>query len=223
MGVKTVLKKSRVLRALHRKYVVARDNRRKNKEQKRFLARAPRIMAEVQETLTESGLLFYFDMGTLLGIYRDHRFIKRDMDLDLAVYPQGEADVAALRERFAAKGFCLTFIYEGEDIGPIQDTYYKDDVRVDLCFYTRDGERDSCYLMYDETDHVGKLVRLDCSAVRAVQSVRFCDVDISIPENTELYLSERYGADWRTPDGKYKYWEGPSTTKIDNVGHSANA
>ena len=50
----------------------------------------------VQEILSETGVFFFFDMGTLLGIVREGRLLKHDMDIDIAVVVSCEEEKMTL-------------------------------------------------------------------------------------------------------------------------------
>ena len=64
-------------------------------------------VVRVQKILSETGVFFFFDMGTLLGIVREGRLLKHDMDIDIGVRLKDEEEIKALRETLISKGCVL--------------------------------------------------------------------------------------------------------------------
>jgi len=158
-------------------------------------------------------------MGTLLGMVRDGKLLKRDMDIDTGIYIDSKEGKKKFRDLLTNTGFKHKFIFSVDGIGDVLDTFYFKGIRIDVCYYEKERDRDCCYLFYGE-DGTEKVVRLYNSKIEKVVKFDFLGIMVNVPENKEKYLEERYG-NWRVPDKKYKYWEGPSTEKIDNKPHTA--
>lgn len=176
------------------------------------------VIGNVQNCLEKTKYKFFFDMGTLLGMYRDKELIKRDMDIDVAIFVSKKSEINSLCKYL--KKYCwkhrmrfLTNLY-----GIVQDTFELKGVRIDLCYYKVDGKYDKCYLLYDDNNEKNKIVELSCKHINTTRKMFFKNLLVNVPALTEQYLNDRYGANWRIPDKNYKYWEGPSTKKMPGIG-----
>ena len=181
-----------------------------------FLSR--RTIKDIQNCLEDNSHVFYFDMGTLLGIVRDKKLLKNDMDIDVAIIIDDTTRLGDIRRKMRNYGFKLKYSYYGQSIGLLQDTYYRYGIRVDVSYYRTKNDVNYCYLLYEDNGRYNKLVRLSNTIVKKTKKVLFNGVMINIPDDDILYLCERYGPNWDKPDPGYKYWEGPSAKKIDSVG-----
>lgn len=179
-----------------------------------FSIKGPSQLYRIQEIFENKNVKFFVDMGTLLGIYRDGRLIKRDMDIDMAIYLTEHEDIISFQKYMISVGCVHSLSFEADNIGIFQDTFYWKNIRVDVCYYRNEGEKDVCYLMYDDD----RIVKLVSSAVNATKLISFGKRKINAPEHTEQYLEERYGKGWRIPDKNYVYWMGPSAIPMDERG-----
>ncbi len=69
----------------------------------------------LRDIVSASGLTWWLDSGTLLGIVREGRLLPQDHDIDISVWQAGEDDVRRLRERLADAGYeVLLDYYQGE-------------------------------------------------------------------------------------------------------------
>lgn len=183
-------------------------------EEQRFAIEGPRKLKMVQELFEAYDKKFFMDMGTLLGIYRDHKLLKRDMDIDTAVYLDTDEQIADFQQYLVNHGCIHTLSFKSKSIGVFQDAFYWDGTRIDVCYYRNDGEKDACFLMYD----VDKIVKLTCTKVEKTTKIPFGGSMVNAPEDVEQYLADRYGKNWRVPDKGYLYWEGPSAYPIEERG-----
>lgn len=183
-------------------------------------------VVRVQKILSETGAFFFFDMGTLLGIVREGRLLKHDMDIDIGVRLKDEEEIKDLRETLISKGCILRFNYSIDGIGTVESSFLIGGIKFDINYYrSEEGYPDSdiCYLMYrDPEREYGKdelsVVRLVSPHIGSVVRTGFAGTEICIPENAEEYLAARYGENWRVPDRGYVYWKGPSTSPTDYTG-----
>ena len=182
------------------------------------------IIKNVQNMLTEAGYVFFFDMGTLLGIVREGRLLKHDMDIDLAVVVNSEEEKNKLKELFAKNGIMEKFRYSVDGIGIVEQSFSCRNVKFDINYYYNEGDNDVCYLMYCEIENKypdghQDVVKLVCPHIAETQTVSFQGIEINAPKNPEEYLAVRYGENWRIPDKKYIYWKGPSAVLTDYIGY----
>ena len=197
-------------------YVEARRRRNLQKE-------GLPIIKNVQNMLTQAGYVFFFDMGTLLGIVREGRLLKHDMDIDLAVVVNSEEDKLKIKELFAANGIIEKFRYTVDGIGIVEQSFSCRNVKFDINYYYTEGDKDVCYLIYrnpekEYSDEQQDVVKLVCPHIAETQTILFQVIEINAPKKPEQYLAVRYGENWRIPDKKYIYWKGPSAVLTDYIG-----
>ena len=185
------------------------------KEQTIFRLYGDEVMEKVHFVLKQSGKLFFVDAGALLGIYREGRLLKNDMDVDMCVNINDFSDIKKIRNLFTANGIQLSISYTTDKFGTIQDTFYLKGIRIDLCYYVSQGLHDIYHVLYGDDARIIKLIH---THVNKTVEFKYKKQIVLIPENRELYLIERYGDTWRIPDPIFKYWEGPNVTHEDGFG-----
>ena len=178
----------------------------------------------VQEILSETGEFFFFDMGTLLGIVREGRLLKHDMDIDIAVVVSCEEEKMTLRDALVSRGCDIRFSYSMDGFGIVEESYMKNEIKFDINYYITEGDESVCYLMFKDPDRqYGEnelsVVKLSVPAISELDKKDFNGIDINVPKNAEEYLAARYGENWRIPDKGYIYWKGPSTSPTDYLGY----
>jgi len=209
-----LLKKIEFLRYLYHRYLALYTLYERRKEQNHFVKIGEEVISHVQETLSKTPNIFFFDMGTLLGIYRDGHLLKRDMDIDVGVQISSDTEIYEIRSILLFHGFIHKFVFSTDIHGIIQDTFVYKSITVDISYYRRAGEYDYIYMLYNADD----VIKMLCRHVEGVKLYHFGKILINIPENTDQYLEDRYGNDWKIPNPKYKYWEGPSVVKVGGRG-----
>lgn len=216
--IKEKMKKNTTIVALYDLCVKPIRMIKKISHERIFVENSMFAMERVQTVLSACHCRFFFDMGTLLGIYRDGKLLKHDMDIDVAVFPRNIEEIHRIRDLFLQNDIFIEQRFVTKKRGVIQDTFDCHGVRVDIHYYRIHGEIDSCYLLYDERGKKNLVVELVCGHVNAISSLDFQGVRINVPENIEQYLIDRYGKNWMVPDGHYKYWLGPGARKCDDKG-----
>lgn len=181
---------------------------------KHFASNSEYVVSKVQETLSLSDNLFYFDFGTLLGMYRDGALLMRDMDIDVGVQIKDVSDIVNLRKLMTAHGFIHKYIFKTQEFGVIQDTFDCHDVTVDVNYYYVEGEKDITYMLYDDN----LVLKLIHTHITKTSQIPFKSVRVNAPGDVELYLIEKYGNNWKIPDPSYKYWNNPLYKKLDIKG-----
>ena len=182
---------------------------------------ATKTIAQLQDILAGTGFFFFFDMGTLLGIIRDGKLMKYDLDIDIGVKIESTDEKQKLRKILIDNGCTITFAYEVDEIGIVEESYKLNGIKFDINYYSASGGKDTCYLLYHEPHSALtrlNVVQLTCNEIRQTKDVLFQEIKVSVPIDAEKYLAERYGGNWTIPDKNYVYWKGPSALPIDNLG-----
>lgn len=179
---------------------------------------------ELQNILEKANIVFFFDMGTLLGIVREGRLLGHDLDIDIAISDNNKETINLVRSTLLNSGCRQKFLYIVDGIGIVEESYVINNIKFDINYYKTDQNHSKCYLLY--TSHGKKykdelklsVVELSCSPIADIEKISFADTKINIPQNAEHYLAERYGENWRIPDKNYIYYKGPSAKAIKNIG-----
>lgn len=220
--IKLLLRTSKYTKWLYSKlYDLWYKNKIQNK-QSHIQANGVETIKFLQNSLEKQGVNFFFDMGTLLGIIREGRLLKHDLDIDVAVFNEDEGEIAEIKNALLKLGCTHKFRYVVEDIGIVEDSYVLNNIKFDLSYYRKEDEKDICYLAYIDSeknypDNQLSTVKLSCDKIRNTKKILFEGFQINVPEKPEHYLSQRYGENWTVPDKGYVYWKGPSTTPIENI------
>ena len=177
----------------------------------------------LQDTLENSNIDFFFDMGTLLGVIREGKLLKHDMDIDIAVMYISESIRQQCIQILTQVGCIHKYAYYVDAIGIVEDSFIFNGIKFDINYYYQGNSYDVCYLGYNVPDKVYECDRLDivelrCTHIEAIKKVLFEDFYINVPREHENYLKERYGENWKIPDPNYVYWKGPSASAIQNSG-----
>ena len=194
-----------------------------NKKRRALQKNGEKTIRAIQGMLEKTGAFFFFDMGTLLGIIRVGRLLRHDMDIDVAVFIQDNAEKEQLKQALLAQGCTLRSSYQVEELGSVEDSFVCNDIKFDINYFTEVDGCDICYLMYTDPDRPlpdGQLrvVSLKTPHISELKKINFGGCMINVPKNPEAYLAARYGDNWRIPDKKYVYWKGPSTSPTDYIG-----
>lgn len=218
--LKRFLKKSALIRGLYTAFwkIKYRKSIKLQKERRDAVQKKGVSIIHLLQKALE-GEKFFFDMGTLLGIIREGRLLGHDLDIDVGVYADGAQNIERLREKLIQHGCKLMRSYRVEEIGVVEDSFLIEGVKFDLSYYYQEEGVDVVYLMYDmQKDESAKVVQLRCSPIKEIVQINFNGGDINVPKDSEKYLAERYGENWRIPDKNYIYWEGPSAKKTEYIG-----
>jgi len=190
-----------------------------------------RNLRDVARLLTEKGIFFWADQGTLLGIVRDDCLLPWDKDIDLSTWPEEFDKIVRLEEDFKRLGFYFE-VHEYKDcLFLTREVGYA----VEIARYTKEGDvavrknngpRNSrverlikrglallphaihCKLRdLGRRWHVKETIHFRTPAhhFASFRRIRFRDLELNVPAETESYLEFKYGPNWRTPIQDWNY------------------
>lgn len=146
--------------------------------------------------LYKMGLDFWLENGTLLGYYREGKFIENDTDIDLGLFDFKEGIV----EEFKKKGFELYKEYGDKKTG-LQYSLIRNGYKLDLFFFKK--KRDGYYqYVWGENKYSYKFPKF------TLKKARFYGMEFNIPHDTEKHLEAQYG-DWKEPKPEWDYINDP--------------
>lgn len=174
---------------------------------KLFSLHSMEVFAKVCNTLNLQNISYWPEFGTLLGIYRDHDFIKHDFDFDFGIHINNLDDV---RKLLISEGFEVVHEYEGINHPEIREiTFNYLGINVDFfCFNDINDNEVACYLFahYDMNrsgDYVYKIKQIDFP-VFELQRIVFKNIVVLIPKDVETHLKVSYGPSFMIPDPNFK-------------------
>jgi hypothetical protein len=204
------------------KYFIT-DYPRKRKKRKQIQSKGAETIKKLHEVLRDCNCIFHVDMGTLLGIIREGKLLGHDLDIDIAVHTANVDKINEIKKRLLNNNCIHKYRYKIEGIGIVEDSFILNNIKFDINYYLNIEGKSLCYLFYREDgkkydDNKFNAVRLSCSEIERVTKIPFMGFDVNVPIDSEKYLSERYGQNWRIPDKSYVYWKGPSAEKVNYIG-----
>ena len=194
----------------------------KKKKQKNMKKYGIKTIEFIQNILNTTGKMFFFDMGTLLGIIREGHLLKHDIDIDVGMIVNSENEKERILSLLLQNNCKLQSKYIIEELGTVEISLLMNDIKFDINYYYTDGNKSICYLMAPSKAHdefpqkiilnknEGRVIKLSVPSINEVSTTNILGPNINIPKNPEEYLANRYGINWRIPDKKYKYWRGNS-------------
>ena len=195
-------KKLKHLYAIYYKLIGQKRERQEVENKKRELQEnGGNVLVKVDEALKNTGITYFADFGTLLGLVRDNAFMKWDSDMDFGVLSddqKNEADMWNALEN-ALKNVGLrkkkTCTYDGRII---EQTYSSGVLTIDFFLHFFTENNDNVYLAYkkkgydytqDNEYHLTllKMYRFGKSEIRDFNGVK-----VSVPYKAESYLAREY-------------------------------
>ena len=214
MKVKELIKQSFFFSLYKRLHIGERVQLYKDrKKMEEFANKGDSVIKHVHKVLNQSGHLFFVDAGTLIGIYRDGHLLKRDMDVDMGIIVNSQDDILMIRKLLTDNAFELKICFKTPSNGIIQDAFDYDGIRVDMCYFIQETDATACYILYGD-----KILKMTFCKICKTRLFTYEKQEVSIPDDSEKYLEERYGMSWKVPDPYFKYWEGPCVTPVDGHG-----
>ncbi len=189
----------------------------------RFRRHGLETLVAAHRVFEEAKVPMFLTFGTLLGAYRDKRFIPYDNDLDVGV-------LASLRpgdliQRMQAAGFERTrqyYIPEFDDM-LIEEQFVYKKVQIDIFYFFKEGEDYYTYITKShETKDWREANRTDgfpvvrCYVTKGGFEKRpFLNHDFYFPSNTDKWLRDLYSDTYMTPIRNSHAWNQKSKTRIE--------
>lgn len=225
--LKRKAKKLKNLYVIYYKLIGQKRERQEVENKKRELQEnGGNVLVKVDEALKNTGITYFADFGTLLGLVRDNAFMKWDSDMDFGVLSDGkknEADMWNALEN-ALKNVGLrkkkTCTYDGRII---EQTYSRGVLTIDFFLHFFTENNDNVYLAYkkksydytqDNEYHLTllKMYRFGKSEIRDFNGIK-----VSVPYKAESYLASVYSETWRIPNPNWISEKGPAWNEIPNA------
>ena len=203
---------------------------KKLNQKRRFLHRVNQFslygnaaVASIEEALGSEGLIYFATCGTLLGLIRENRLLKRDYDLDYGVLIEKETDWQRIESCLLAKGFKMIRYFSLD--GKITEQTYRNTHGVEIDIFGHFIiEQELCFYSYDKlpevqypTEDAWSAYILKNGSYRGVKQIETSIGVISVPQNAEEYLTYNYNDDWRIPNPDFKANSGKGCYLLKNT------
>ncbi|MBD5220007.1 MAG: LicD family protein [Bacteroidales bacterium] len=177
---------------------------------KNFHKNGQSLLYEIYLICSEKNIFIWLEFGTLLGAYRENDFIKHDFDIDLGVM---FIDKNKLEEAMYNHGFELVrefTITENNELIGAEQTYSYKSVLVDIFFYHQVDQQSVKLHSFTPISGIPQYEgRADIKEIVmpffGFEKTFFKGIEVYIPKNTSVYLSQYYGKDFMIPDSNYDY------------------
>lgn len=174
-------------------------------------------LCDACDALESIDVPYWLTDGTLLGFVREGDFIGHDNDIDLGVHIKHYK--SAIDSAFKKAGFKKKFQYGDMQSGK-EYTYKRQGIKVDIFFfYDEDAITwHGAWLYQSGFFHSRWFRKFGLSKPSLIRygyrsfeldKIKIRDRSFNIPKNPELYLEQKYGADWRTPTAEWNWATSP--------------
>jgi len=161
-------------------------------------------LSDMDDELKKLHVEFFLTSGTLLGYYREGRFIEATGDIDLGCFYNPTLSFPDTLGPFTKKytigaldiGLEVTYVHTVTKIPVDIHVFYKNENGI--WFVTNQG---LC-----EQSLYNKLCRWNSSPF-GLKEITFINRTFNVPDSTEKFLEDRYGVNWNIPIS-YDYFEG---------------
>ncbi|MFQ6607383.1 MAG: LicD family protein [Fidelibacterota bacterium] len=175
---------------------------------------AVRMLEKITTIFEECGIKYVLTAGTLLGIYRENRFLPWDNDLDLRVFHEDMDKIIKAISKIKWAGYLVRVRYQHKDDPPLK----LDDIRIVKIYnrkylFTKGEVMMDCFIATRYNDqYIWSCGGFKHYTKKSVPSRYYDDLDgvvfkgkqYAVPAHIEEYLTFRYG-DWKTPQEKWDY------------------
>ena len=162
------------------------------------------ILKKAKTALDRLNIPFFLSSGTLLGYYRENKFIDHDYDIDIGIYAEDYRDQIISEMKKEGLIYYRTL---GDPINGMEMSF-----RLP---YTRLGRlaKLDLFLHYQSNDKIywfafaqwrkNKKIKYQINNFQ-LKEINFMNLNVNVPYPTEKYLEEHYGKDWRIPKKPFK-------------------
>jgi phosphorylcholine metabolism protein LicD len=158
-------------------------------------------LLECVKILKENKIHFRLTDGTILGIYRDHKLIEHDNDIDVDVIAYDRNVVDNLIYEFLKKKYTIgRIVFYKNKIQQIVFFNKNKDI-FDILFW---WEKENVLYNYSERGFVRSQ---EIIYFKNLSKINFLGEEMPAPSQLEKWLELRYGKDWRIPKTSKGDWK----------------
>lgn len=197
-----------IAKVLIRPFYRMKVNSEMKKRRNLYLQNAYLLLFQLKKILDDANILFWLDFGTLLGAYRDHDFIKHDLDLDIGVF---YTDSDRVKKALINNGFNIIreFRVNSEIYQGLEQTYCFAGVTVDVFYYHMKNDKMYCNTFSPFMDEYRDMSIFQVKEIilpyNGFDKMIFKGLEVVIPAKTDSHLSAHYGKNFMIPNANFDY------------------
>lgn len=163
-----------------------------------------KLLHKTAEALNSVQVPFFLSSGTCLGYYRENKILDHDYDIDIGVMRSDfkpEILQAMFNQGFKLKNAIgdLESGLEYQFLAPNNPLGRRARVDIFVHYDERINDEDHIYWVSAVMkQNPPKKIKYRVKNF-GIKKVRFYDIEVGVPEETEKYLEQHYGLDWRIP------------------------
>lgn len=220
MDLKSKLRNSPLTGALYRKLYSVKWNVEEKNRRERLSKSGVEVLAQVIADLRDGPWRGFAAYGTLLGLVRSGGLIEHDNDIDFGILTE-DPDLFDVACWFADRGYTLSRGFLLNDkLAEISLSLQGLD--IDLFSF---GETPYGYgspSFFNDPKHpmpeaTLKVALTAVSPIEGIETLSAMDLEIPVPEASELFLIECYGESWRIPDPQWEDSASPSWKELNDA------
>ena len=175
-----------------------------------------KMLSKISKIFKKLKIPIFLSSGTLLGYYRDNKFMDHDYDIDLGIFQEDYNDI--IIDEMENNGFYLYRTLGNRETGLELSFYYKGTrigkrAKVDIFLHYREPNGKIFWTSYEYPKFIKRL-KYQVSDFK-LKKVTFKEIEIYVPDPTLRYVEEHYGDDWMIPKIPFKtYFYNKSPTSL---------
>jgi len=138
-----------------------------------------------KKVMDAANVPFFLLFGTLLGAYRDKKFIEYDTDVDVGITPH---QISPLLTSIQGMKFALEELLVVRQDEALLSFEFQGLIYIDIYAFW------PC-----ETGYSSGSYKLTKEQLNPIGTIEFLETTFNCPSNPEVYLEQKYGPEWRTP------------------------
>jgi hypothetical protein len=182
------------------------------------IAAASKALSDLAVIFNEIDLKFFLVSGTLLGYEREGKFLDHDKDIDIGVVGWEKQYDICLALQKSNKFTISAHFLKGQSSHYIPIQHNPTGSWIDIFIYFDQGDK-----WVTGVDFFFGYRQTFAFTPFELKPINFLGVDMYVPGNTDLNLTENFG-NWRVPDASYiSHLESPSTMNKGGLEHLLTA
>ena len=163
-------------------------------------------MKKLDMILQKDNITYWITSGTLLGAYRENRFIKSDLDIDLAIHSN---DLHKLIEFTKVHNITIRGVTKIN--GEISElSFFYGGIKYDIFLAYKSGDNEYISVCWDKQNSGGKrlnVARMFFPKVTETQRIKLNGIHVSAPKDIDKYLKINYGENYMDPDPNWRFFK----------------
>lgn len=147
--------------------------------------------------LQQNNIPFFLSFGSALKAYRDN---EHALDADFGILSEYKWQVRKLIQEQLPSDIEINCIWRGEITFKLKNSKYP---KLDFIFFDKQSDFYRCNIYsrspFDSLITWERGIKISHKALEEFKEIYFKERKVLIPKNTELYLTENYTEEWKTP------------------------